>query len=36
VFSILATSFAVLFAFVVFFAFGSYDKSSSSARRGPR
>ena len=31
VFTILATSFAVLFAFVVFFAFGSYDKSSSSA-----
>lgn len=31
VFTILATSFAVLFAFVVFFAFGSYDRSSSSA-----
>jgi hypothetical protein len=31
VFSILATSFAVLFAFVVFFAFGSFDRSSASA-----
>jgi hypothetical protein len=31
VFSILATSFAVLFAFVVFFAFQSYDRSSASA-----
>jgi hypothetical protein len=31
VFSILATSFAVLFAFVVFFAFSSYDRSGSSA-----
>src|SRR4051812_4103261 len=31
VFSILATSFAVLFAFVVFFAFGSYDRSNASA-----
>ncbi len=31
VFSILATSFAVLFAFVVFFAFGTYDHASHSA-----
>jgi len=31
VFTLLATSFAVLFAFVVFFAFGSYDRSSASA-----
>ena len=31
VFALLATSFAVLFAFVVFFAFGSYDRSSASA-----
>jgi hypothetical protein len=31
VFSILATSFAVLFAFVVFFAFGTYDRASHSA-----
>lgn len=31
VFGILATSFAVLFAFVVFFAFGSYDRSAASA-----
>ncbi len=31
VFTLLATSFVVLFAFVVFFAFGSYDRSSSSA-----
>lgn len=31
VFSILATSFAVLFAFVVFLAYGSYDRSSASA-----
>ena len=31
VFTILATAFAVLFAFVVFLAFGSYDKSSTSA-----
>jgi hypothetical protein len=31
VFGILATSFAVLFAFVVFFAFGNYSESSSSA-----
>lgn len=30
VFALLATSFAVLFAFVVFFAFGSYDRSSAS------
>lgn len=31
VFTILATSFSVLFAFVVFFAFGSYDRSVNSA-----
>jgi uncharacterized membrane protein len=31
VFTILATFFAVLFAFVVFFAFESYDRSSASA-----
>jgi hypothetical protein len=31
VFTILATSFSVLFAFVVFFAFGSYDRSTTSA-----
>lgn len=31
VFGILATSFAVLLAFVVFFAFGSYGQSSASA-----
>ena len=31
VFTILATSFSVLFAFVVFFAFGSYDRSQTSA-----
>lgn len=31
VFTILATFFAVLFAFVVFFAFESYDRSSTSA-----
>lgn len=31
VFTILATSFAVLFAFVVFFAFGTYDRSGTSA-----
>lgn len=31
VFTILATSFSVLFAFVVFFAFGSYDSSATSA-----
>lgn len=31
VFTILATSFAVLFAFVVFFAFGTYDRSGSAA-----
>jgi hypothetical protein len=31
VFSILATSFAVLFAFVVFLAFGAYSKSSDGA-----
>lgn len=31
VFTILATSFSVLFAFVVFFAFGSYDRSATSA-----
>jgi hypothetical protein len=31
VFTILATFFAVLFAFVVLFAFGSYDRSTSSA-----
>lgn len=32
VFAILATSFAVLFAFVVFLAFGSYNTSSSNAQ----
>lgn len=31
VFTILATFFAVLFAFVVFFAFNSYDRSSNSS-----
>lgn len=31
VFTILATSFSVLFAFVVFFAFDSYDRSATSA-----